>query len=93
MQKMDWEWKVNEITGGTGDGVPTQMDDLHIPMINVSDDFDLANGWWAPKIIIIQFWILNIAVNIILWHVVFHMDDDYYNIIKLLFSQKKNVTR
>jgi len=44
VQKMDWEWKVNEITGGTGDGVPTQMDDLHIPMINVSDDFDLANG-------------------------------------------------
>ena len=27
VQKMDWEWKVNEITGGTGDGVP-QMDDL-----------------------------------------------------------------
>merc|ERR1712156_628358 len=44
VQKMDWEWKLNEITGGTGDGVPTQMDDLHIPMINVSDDFDLANG-------------------------------------------------
>ena len=43
VQKMDWEWKVNEITGGTGDGVP-QMDDLHIPMVHVSDDFDLANS-------------------------------------------------
>lgn len=42
VQKMDWEWKVNEITGGTsGESVPL-MDDLHIPMVHVSDDFDMS---------------------------------------------------
>merc|ERR1712025_1498661 len=42
VQKMDWEWKVNEITGGTGgEGLPL-MDDLHIPMVHVSDDFDMS---------------------------------------------------
>jgi len=42
VQKMDWEWKVNEITGGTnGEAVPL-MDDLHIPMVHVSDDFDMS---------------------------------------------------
>ena len=39
VQKMDWEWKVNEITDGTS--VPL-MDDLHIPMVHVSDDFDMS---------------------------------------------------
>lgn len=42
VQKMDWEWKVNEITGATGGvGVPL-MDDLRIPMVHVSDDFDMS---------------------------------------------------
>jgi len=52
VQKMDWEWKVNELqaktTSGsqksTGKHDPSyQIDDLHIPMVHVSDDFDLAN--------------------------------------------------
>ncbi len=51
VQKMDWEWKVNEISGGGGVGngpggnesLP-QIDDLHIPMVHVSDDFDLSNS-------------------------------------------------
>ncbi len=42
VQKMDWEWKVNEITGGTGGESVPQMDDLHIPMVNVSEDFDMS---------------------------------------------------
>ena len=45
VQKMDWEWKVNEITGpgqgGVDQSVPL-MDDLHIPMVHVSDDFDMS---------------------------------------------------
>jgi hypothetical protein len=47
VQKMDWEWKVNEILGGNApgnDGGLPQMDDLHIPMVHVSDDFDLSNS-------------------------------------------------
>ena len=46
VQKMDWEWKINEISNGNGpgnDGLP-QVDDLHIPMVHVSDDFDLSNS-------------------------------------------------
>ena len=45
VQKMDWEWKVNEITGGTsgaGENSVPLMDDLHIPMVHVSDDFDMS---------------------------------------------------
>merc|ERR1711935_527249 len=30
VQKMDWEWKVNEITGGTGAEGVLKVDDLHI---------------------------------------------------------------
>ena len=40
VQKMDWEWKVNEITGVSGEGV-IKVDDLHIPMVHVSDESDL----------------------------------------------------
>ena len=53
VQKMDWEWKVNDLvsaasnSGGQRVSVkhdPShQIDDLHIPMVHVSDDFDLAN--------------------------------------------------
>lgn len=41
VQKMDWEWKVNEITGGTGAEGVLKVDDLHIPMVHVSDESDL----------------------------------------------------
>merc|ERR1712150_255586 len=52
VQKMDWEWKVNELLARTASGSQKssgkrdpshQIDDLHIPMVHVSDDFDLAN--------------------------------------------------
>ena len=52
VQKMDWEWKVNELLSRTASGSQKssgkhdpshQIDDLHIPMVHVSDDFDLAN--------------------------------------------------
>jgi len=55
VQKMDWEWKVSELnlsgSGNAGVGnhrpgqnaVASQVDDLHIPMVHVSDDFDLAD--------------------------------------------------
>lgn len=52
VQKMDWEWKVNELQAKTASGSQKtsgkhnpsyQIDDLHIPMVHVSDDFDLAN--------------------------------------------------
>ena len=53
VQKMDWEWKVNELQAKTTSGSQKttsgkhdpsyQIDDLHIPMVHVSDDFDLAN--------------------------------------------------
>ena len=47
-----WEWKVNELQTTTASGSQKnsgkhdpsyQIDDLHIPMVHVSDDFDLAN--------------------------------------------------
>ena len=41
VQKMDWEWKVNEITGGTAVEGVIKVDDLHIPMVHVSDESDL----------------------------------------------------
>merc|ERR1712210_258151 len=44
VQKMDWEWKVNEITGGTGAEGVLKVDDLHIPMVNVSDEFDVGES-------------------------------------------------
>ena len=47
VQKMDWEWKLGELNGvsSTDEGCfKTRIDDLYIPMVHVSDDFDLAEG-------------------------------------------------
>ena len=45
VQKMDWEWKLNELTGVSEDSYNRhRIDDLYIPMVHVSDDFDLAEG-------------------------------------------------
>lgn len=38
VQKMDWEWKMKEVSDLTN--VPV-IDDLHVPMVQVNDDFDL----------------------------------------------------
>lgn len=45
VQKMDWEWKISEISGipSSTEGIP-QVDDLYIPMVRVSDDFALSNA-------------------------------------------------
>ena len=46
VQKMDWEWKVKEISDNPSsynDSIKPQIDDLLIPMVHVSDDFDLAD--------------------------------------------------
>lgn len=45
VQKMDWEWKMCEISGvpASTEGIP-QIDDLYIPMVRVSDDFGLTNA-------------------------------------------------
>ena len=45
VQKMDWEWKVSELEDSDKipDSSSTQIDDLHIPMVRVSDDFCLSN--------------------------------------------------
>ena len=59
VQKMDWEWKVNELNLARGKGSGGEaggrmghpgssahqsghVDDLHIPMVHVSDDFDVG---------------------------------------------------
>ncbi len=57
VQKMDWEWKLSEIssksisssinsaTATSAEGPKNlQIDDLYIPMVHVSDDFDLADN-------------------------------------------------
>ena len=43
VQKMDWEWKLKELSGTnpTNSDTLPPIDDLHIPMVHVSDDFDL----------------------------------------------------
>ncbi len=41
VQKMDWEWKQGELSGSDR---CHQIDDLHIPMVHVSDDFDLSDS-------------------------------------------------
>ena len=43
VQKMDWEWKVSEMDENELKNTSKQMDDLHIPMVRVSDDFALSN--------------------------------------------------
>ncbi|XP_053683345.1 ankyrin repeat domain-containing protein 11-like isoform X1 [Sabethes cyaneus] len=40
VQKMDWEWKMKENSLCEFKAKPV-IDDVHVPMVNVSDDFDL----------------------------------------------------
>lgn len=40
VQKMDWEWKMKELNLCDKKSTPT-IDEYHVPMVNVSDDFDL----------------------------------------------------
>jgi len=39
VQRMDWEWKIKE-SGVCGPQNKPTVDELHVPMVNVSDDFD-----------------------------------------------------
>ena len=45
VQKMDWEWKLKELEPGLKNSHNSELlppiDDLHFPMVHVSDDFDL----------------------------------------------------
>uniref|UniRef100_A0A0K2TPQ5 Ankyrin repeat domain-containing protein 12 n=2 Tax=Lepeophtheirus salmonis TaxID=72036 RepID=A0A0K2TPQ5_LEPSM len=46
VQKMDWEWKLKEISDNPSsfnDSIKPQIDDLLIPMVHVSDEFDLTD--------------------------------------------------
>ena len=38
VQKMDWEWKLQEINSGIK--VKPAIDDLHVPMVQVNEDSD-----------------------------------------------------
>jgi len=40
VQRMDWEWKVKELGLCEPQNKPV-IDEVHVPMVNVSDDFDL----------------------------------------------------
>lgn len=40
VQKMDWEWKLKELSLCDRKKTP-KIDDTHVPMVHVSDDFDL----------------------------------------------------
>lgn len=40
VQKMTWEWKLKELLLCDAKSTP-QIEDLHVPMVHVSDDFDL----------------------------------------------------
>lgn len=40
VQKMDWEWKLKELTLCEYKSQPF-IEDSHVPMVHVSDDFDL----------------------------------------------------
>ena len=48
VQKLDWEWKMNEISGidesSSSNGLSPNIDDLYIPMVRVSDDFCLSTS-------------------------------------------------
>lgn len=46
VQKMDWEWKLGELSGVAmaGENISLKVDDLYIPMVHVSDDFDLSDN-------------------------------------------------
>lgn len=40
VQKMDWEWKMKELSLCDANSIPN-IEELHVPMVHVSDDFDL----------------------------------------------------
>lgn len=40
VQKMDWEWKLKELSLCDAKSTPT-IDEVLVPMVHVSDDFDL----------------------------------------------------
>ena len=40
VQRMDWEWKLQEV-GLVDFKSKPNIDDVHVPMVHVSDDFDL----------------------------------------------------
>lgn len=40
VQKMDWEWKMKELSLCDANTIPN-IEELHVPMVHVSDDFDL----------------------------------------------------
>ncbi|ERL94578.1 hypothetical protein D910_11855 [Dendroctonus ponderosae] len=40
VQKMNWEWKLKELSLGDKKLTP-KIDELHVPEVHVSDDFDL----------------------------------------------------
>lgn len=40
VQQMHWEWKLKEV-GLCEPKVTPQIEDVHVPMVHVSDDFDL----------------------------------------------------
>lgn len=40
VQKMDWEWKLKELALCEFKAEPV-IEDTHVPMVHVSDDFDL----------------------------------------------------
>lgn len=40
VQKMDWEWKLKEVGLCEPKATPV-IDDIQVPMVHVSDDFDL----------------------------------------------------
>ena len=50
VQKLDWEWKMNEISTGSRDdqsGTSSSFastDDLYVPTVRVSDDFALSTS-------------------------------------------------
>ena len=40
VQKMDWEWKLKEV-GACDPRTTPNIDQLHVPMVKVIDDFDM----------------------------------------------------
>lgn len=40
VQRMHWEWKLKEVGLCESKAIP-QIEDVHVPMVHVSDDFDL----------------------------------------------------
>lgn len=44
VQKLDWEWKMKELAMCDMKSSPV-IDDIFVPMVHVSDDFDLLPAW------------------------------------------------